>query len=554
MAPGNAAQRYHQETKHHPRRTARSLGYMDWANQPDPFRRFHGVPAIPLRLGVPSEDVSYDDLLTGSLPTPRSVTIDAISDFLEHALALSAWKAYRDTRWALRINPSSGNLHPTEGYLMLDAVPGIADSPGVYHYAPQAHALEQRCRLTSESWRRLTLGFPVGTFFAGLTSIHWREAWKYGERAFRYCQHDVGHAIATISLAAALQGWHATWLRDLSDRSMTRLLGLDRRADFDEAEEEHPDLLLAVVPADTRTTPIPRFIADAEIESVARATWHGKANRLSKEHVDWPLIDDTAAACVKPAGFGTVDLTTPHEHDVTLPRRGHSPSARRIIKQRRSAVDMDGKTGMAVEAFYLLLDRMLHRPARCPWWSLDDEPRIHLCLFVHRVDGLAPGLYFLLRSHRALEALRQQTDNGFAWTRPSGCPNGLPLYLLEAGDFRRIAGQVSCEQAIAADGAFSLGMIAELEKPLQAHGTWYYRRLFWEAGLVGQVLYLEAEAAELRGTGIGCYFDDLVHELLGFENTQFQSLYHFTIGGALGDPRLTTLPPYGPPADSTEGR
>jgi len=27
-------------------------------------------------------------------------------------------------------------------------------------------------------------------------------------------------------------------------------------------------------------------------------------------------------------------------------------------------------------------------------------------------------------------------------------------------------------------------------------------KLFWEAGLLGQVLYLEAEAAGVRGTGI----------------------------------------------------
>ena len=35
-----------------------------------------------------------------------------------------------------------------------------------------------------------------------------------------------------------------------------------------------------------------------------------------------------------------------------------------------------------------------------------------------------------------------------------------------------------------------------------------YRRLFWECGLIGQVLYLEAEAAGVRGTGIGCFYDD----------------------------------------------
>ena len=65
-----------------------------------------------------------------------------------------------------------------------------------------------------------------------------------------------------------------------------------------------------------------------------------------------------------------------------------------------------------------------------------------------------------------------------------------------------------------------------------------------EAGIIGQVLYLEAEAHGLRGTGIGCYFDDAVHDLLGLKDDSFQSMYHFTVGMPIEDDRLTTLPPY----------
>jgi hypothetical protein len=64
--------------------------------------------------------------------------------------------------------------------------------------------------------------------------------------------------------------------------------------------------------------------------------------------------------------------------------------------------------------------------------------------------------------------------------------------------------------------------------------------------MIGQVLYLEAEAAGLRGTGIGCFFDDEMHHLLGLRGPDWQSLYHFTVGGHVDDPRLTTLPPYSP--------
>jgi hypothetical protein len=133
----------------------------------------------------------------------------------------------------------------------------------------------------------------------------------------------------------------------------------------------------------------------------------------------------------------------------------------------------------------------------------------------------------------------------FTWTRPPGCPQELPLFVLEAGNARRLAAQVSCGQAIAGESAFSLGMIAEFEPRLRREGPWFYRRLFWETGVIGQVLYLEAEAHGVRATGIGCFFDDPVHDVLGIEGMSFQSLYHFTTGGAIDDPRLTTLPPYG---------
>ena len=107
-----------------------------------------------------------------------------------------------------------------------------------------------------------------------------------------------------------------------------------------------------------------------------------------------------------------------------------------------------------------------------------------------------------------------------------------------------MASQVSCNQDIAGQGAFSLGMIAEFAPSIEEEGPWFYRRLFWETGIVGQMLYLESEYRGVRGTGIGCYFDDAVHDILGLEDNTLQSLYHFTLGGAVEDKRLMTHPAY----------
>jgi hypothetical protein len=87
-------------------------------------------------------------------------------------------------------------------------------------------------------------------------------------------------------------------------------------------------------------------------------------------------------------------------------------------------------------------------------------------------------------------------------------------------------------------------MIAEFDRSLDEYGPSFYRQLFWESGVVGQVLYLEAEAAGVRATGIGCFYDDPVHDVLGLTGHAFQSLYHFTIGVPVEDTRLTTEPGY----------
>jgi hypothetical protein len=108
---------------------------------------------------------------------------------------------------------------------------------------------------------------------------------------------------------------------------------------------------------------------------------------------------------------------------------------------------------------------------------------------------------------------------------------------------RDFAAAVSCQQDIAADSAFALAMLARFDDIDPTH-AWRYRQRYWEAGMLGQVLYLEAEAAGVQGTGIGCYFDDAVHRALGLDTARFQDLYHFTVGKAVLDERLGTEAPY----------
>ena len=137
---------YHDRTKHRPELYAQGPRGLDWATQPDPFRRFAGAPEYRLPLSG-SDDTPPAASLFGAATVPsRPVTLDTVGLFFELSLGLSARKEFAGSSWYLRMNPSSGNLHPTEAYAVLPALEGLSGGPGVYHYAPQHHALEQRAR------------------------------------------------------------------------------------------------------------------------------------------------------------------------------------------------------------------------------------------------------------------------------------------------------------------------------------------------------------------------------------------------------------------------
>ena len=517
--------RYHDGTKHHFNRFARSTGFLDWASQPRPFRSFDGANSFALHPRPDAPASAGANPPSASPSAIRSPHCRAVGEVLRHSLGLSAWKQFRESRWALRVNPSSGNLHPTEAYVVAGPMTGLAGTPAVYHYAPDRHALEQRAAFGASAWSGAVADPFV--WLIALTSIHWREAWKYGERAFRYCQHDMGHAVAAVRLAADMGGWRARLLPEWSHAEIAALTGIDRDEDFFEAEREEPGVLIEV---SREPSAVDR---EALVAAVGAGAWTGHASQLSEEHVTWTFIDEAADAT---RDSGRVLPARP-----VLPAApGQSVYPAALLLQRRSAVSFDSRHSIDAAVFLAMLARVMPSGG-APWDALWWDARIHLVLFVHRVDGVPPGMYLLARDASVVGRLKAACGREFLWEPAGGT---LPLFLLARGDCRALAQRLSCDQEIAADGFFSLGMIADFDASLAAFGPAFYRHLFWESGVVGQVLYLEAEAAGARGTGIGCFYDDPVHDVLGLTGHAFQSLYHFTIGVPVEDSRLTTEPGY----------
>ena len=520
---------YHEQTKHLPHRYARSPGYMDWDTQPTPFRLFEGAPHIQLPLVREDRGLPYPALYNPKIDSQDVNSLKSIAYMLEFSMGLSAWKEYDGSQWALRMNPSSGNLHPTECYLILPAL--SQQQACITHYNPYLHVLEERALIDDSHSTSLS---SLGGFGIILTSVHWRESWKYRERAFRYCQHDLGHALGALRYACNLNGWKITLIPKISIKKLDQFLGFDTLK-WVEGEKEHADCLCWVDNGHHDHQEIIEWFDTYPHEDIH---YQHQPNCLSRGHTAWAVIDGVQEACETTSSVPSrkKEGTSPPDYPTLT-----SPfTAEGIIRKRRSAQHYNPETSRTdLDTFAHSLTRTLPLDT-CPFDIFPYMARVHLALFVHSVEGLDSGLYLFVRNSNHLESLKELTDPGFSWHQ---IRQNLPLYLLQTGDFRTIAHSISCTQAIAGDSAYSLGMIARFDSVIKESPA-MYPRLFWEAGLIGQVLYLEAEAHNLRATGIGCFFDDEMHSLLGLQDSEWQSLYHFTVGRHIEDERLQTKPPY----------
>lgn len=522
---------YHERTKHQLSKYAAGPETLDWDAQPAPFRRYVGAEAVSLpRLADAAGPLQH--ALTRSPgeplePEPLPFALASLGALFALSLGITAWKRQGPDRWAVRANPSSGNLHPVEAYLLVSGAGFLAS--GVYHYRAEDHALERRAR-----WEReLEPARPA--LWIALTSVMWREAWKYGERAFRYCQLDTGHATAALGYAAGILGWRLREEPAIGALGLGQALGLDRAGDLGRArrtdtELEEPELLLRLEPGVAEWP-----LLGLELGRLsASARFEGQASVIDPHPMyAWPVVQEVAAATRPPEaspGVAPVELE---------PRMGlRSSSARASVASlllgRRSAQRFDRDFVLPRASFVELL-RGVAAAAACP-------ARLDLALFVHRVEGLAPGVYlFPLASGAPTSSLRRRLGRQFQ-VRQLGELEELgalwELATLGPRELARSARTLHCHQDIASSSCFALGMLADLEQVLREPAD--YRKLLREAGSLGQSLYLQAEAVGVRGTGIGCFFDDAVAEFLTLTDTPVRSVYHFAVGKPQEDPRIET--------------
>jgi SagB-type dehydrogenase family enzyme len=503
---------YHNETKHAPQRYARSLGYMDWATQPDPYRSYEDTYQVELPLSFKNSSLPYNEIFNDE-KVSAPLCIESISQFFQFSLGLAAVKSYEGQSWALRCNASSGNLQPSESYILGNDIEGLDN--GLYHYGVKDHHLE----LLAKPIKKLEL--PKDTFIVGLTSMVWREAWKYGERSWRYTQLDCGHAYKALEISAKILGWDIQLIHS-NDEDMSSLLGLNDITRYVDEETEHSDMLLLVSKSQCDD------VVDVQkLRESLQESYFGKANYLSNNWHKWDILEKIENA-----------VTTEHSNieiiksEATILRECAYESKEVVLKRRSAQMMNKDDAFITKKNFETILLSVC---------SKESIP-VNLVIFLHNVENLPSGLYILLGDEKYKSELQFSLKEEFIWEKVESEVDD--LYLLRGGDFKTTSKIISCNQDIAAEGAFTLGMLVEFDNQIKTHGTHRYKELYWNCGAIGQQLYLEATSLHLSATGIGCFLDDVFHDVLGLKDSSYQTLYHFTIGRGLVDSRLTNKEPY----------
>ena len=487
---------YHEATKHSIESLRRAGHVLDWANMPDPFRYYEGVPVLDLPADPPAPEIPALNVLQGSSGiTPLGDGPAFLSQLLFYSAAISASKRVPSTgeKYALRVNPSSGNLHPTEFHFLTRGLNGWPD--GLYHYDPSRHMAEQRGR--GDFATKPASGSAPIVFV--LTSIVWREAWKYGERAYRYCLHDIGHAWQALALSARAIGCEHIAVGHFVDDDVARMIHHN--------SDEWPMLIVSL---HGKCVPL------REPDTGETVWFGGQANQLSSKTIVHPLIECIHSATKRSSswsgGSSLVQSVSTGSGGIQLPSPASSThSFGAVARMRRSALDfMGGKRLMSLAE----LSAILATTAKPLSADFAGTRFIQLYLYAHRVDGLQPGVYRF-------------------W------PEGAELEQTKSGDQRVAAAALSLGQELAGNACVALSMIGDLERAARSYGDRGYRYVHFEAGAIGHRLYLAAEALGLGATGIGAFYDDEVHRYLNLVPEEGQVVYHFAIGYPVRDPRLS---------------
>src|SRR5712691_6101499 len=473
---------YHEATKHSYASVRANPHFLDWANQPRPFKIY---PALKV-LGLPGEvrptGVAALSAIAQSIPGGKNAApdLEAIAQLLYLSAGHTRHRKYPGGEIYFRAAACTGALYEVEVYLVCGDLANL--EAGLYHFAPAEFCLRTLrvgdCRAVLAEATAADPAIAHAPAVIACTCIYWRNAWKYQARTYRHFGWDNGTVLANLLAVATALGLPAKVACGFQDAEVNRLLDVD-------PQREVAFSLVALGHVSALPPPAPAEISPLHLDTVP----------LSQREVDYPLMREMHAAS---------SLDSPEEVETW---RGHTPATdmpppagptiqllplsdveiprdpiEQVI-QRRGSTRKFARRPITLPQLSTLLDRAT-RGVPADFLDPRGAQLNDLYLIVHAVEGLSPGAYVFHRSSRLLECLKE-------------------------GNFRADAGYLGLGQELPADAAVAIFFLADLRPILQRFGNRGYRAAQLEAGILGGKLYLAAYAQRLGATGLTFFDDDV---------------------------------------------
>jgi SagB-type dehydrogenase family enzyme len=481
-----AAWSYHNTTKHSYASVHNNLHFLDWANQPLPFKGYTALEPLPLPREVRQTGVAALSAIAESIRVEASAAsavpdLEALAQLLYLTAGITRHRKYPGGDIYFRAAACTGALYEVELYAVCGKLVDL--EAGVYHFAPAEFALRRLRAGDCRSVLSEATGGEAAIVHAPLTIIctctYWRNAWKYQARTYRHFGWDNGTLLANLLAVATALGMPAKVICGFVDADVNRLLDVDpeREVAFSLVALGHVAALAQQLPSKPsalhlETLPLSRnetvYPAMREIHAASSlhsadevAIWRGHA----------PLAE-------LPAPTGPIVQLHGYS-DAEMPR----DPIERVILRRGSS-----RKFAQVPIELPQLSTMLDRATRGVPADFLDPQGTHLnglYLIVNAVEGLDPGAYVFHRDRHALECLK-------------------------TGNFRAQAGHLGLDQQLPAEAAADIFFLADLQIILGRFGNRGYRAVQLEAGILSGKLYLAAYAQRLSATGLTFYDDDVI--------------------------------------------
>lgn len=493
-----SAQQYHMQSAYfRERMTPHAL---DWENQPDVFKRYAQLRAIPLppKSGVSSLPLSgLSDRDTRGVVT-RGITLERVASLLGFSCSLTAKARHAGGDFYYRSVASAGALYPNEVYLLQG--PDSDLRAGLYHYAvADQHLSTLRTGNFGAHVRTAVHGMHHKNFAAVffLSAIFFRSAWKYRERAYRYVLLDGGHLLQNMLLAIrALQlPFESTY--DFDDAAVHTLLGLDGRREAVLAGVMIPSAGEGQAQAPPKADPLPEDFRAASRVARAEVTYA----KIEQIHQAGAVIRPVSAAVLMRERLGlAVKVWQAFDRSRPPADEGAYPE---VLFRRRSRRNYVRRT-LPYERFERLLDLLWTARRRDDPPGRENKSLLSVGFLSVDIEKVAPGIYLLDDTRRRYG-------------------------LLTAGDFGERLAAVCLNQKWLANAALHFLFLANLKQLDETFGARGYRYVMLSAGRLGQMIYLACAAPGLGTCSIGAFYDAEAQQLIGL-NADSALLYLVAVG------------------------